>query len=49
MGEPERVSDRIASYRERFGMTHLIARAQIPGVERDELETSLELLSDLLD
>lgn len=47
VGEPERVADGIARYRERFGMTHLIARTQIPGLEDAELEASLELLAGL--
>ena len=47
VGEPERVVDRIALYRERFGMTHLIARTQIPGLEPADLESSLEHLSDM--
>jgi alkanesulfonate monooxygenase SsuD/methylene tetrahydromethanopterin reductase-like flavin-dependent oxidoreductase (luciferase family) len=48
VGEPEQVADQVAGYRERFGMTHLIARAQIPGVEDGDLESSLELLSGLV-
>jgi alkanesulfonate monooxygenase SsuD/methylene tetrahydromethanopterin reductase-like flavin-dependent oxidoreductase (luciferase family) len=47
VGEPAQVADEIAQYRETFGMTHLVARAQIPGVERSELEGSLELLAAL--
>jgi alkanesulfonate monooxygenase SsuD/methylene tetrahydromethanopterin reductase-like flavin-dependent oxidoreductase (luciferase family) len=47
VGEPARVADRIARYREAFGMTHLVVRAQIPGVERAELEGSLEVLAGL--
>ncbi len=48
VGEPEQVADQIARYRERFGMTHLIARTQIPGVAPEDLEASIELLSGLL-
>ncbi|MCH7808317.1 MAG: flotillin-like protein FloA [Planctomycetes bacterium] len=47
VGEPKQVADDIARYRERFGMTHLIARSPIPGVEPAELEASLELMSGL--
>jgi len=47
VGEPERVADQIAGYRERFGMTHLIARTQIPGVPPEEVEDSLEHLAGL--
>ena len=48
VGEPEQVADQIAGYRERFAMTHLIARTQIPGLEASDLESSLDLLSTLL-
>jgi alkanesulfonate monooxygenase SsuD/methylene tetrahydromethanopterin reductase-like flavin-dependent oxidoreductase (luciferase family) len=47
VGEPERVADGIARYREAFGMTHLVVRAQIPDVERSDMEASLELLAEL--
>ena len=47
LGEPERVADQVADYRERFGMTHLIARTQIPGLEPSDVEDSLELLAEL--
>jgi len=48
VGEPQQVADQIARYRERFAMTHLIARTQIPGLEASDLESSLELLATLL-
>jgi alkanesulfonate monooxygenase SsuD/methylene tetrahydromethanopterin reductase-like flavin-dependent oxidoreductase (luciferase family) len=39
VGEPARVADGIARYRERLGMTHLVARMQMPGAdERDVFE-----------
>jgi alkanesulfonate monooxygenase SsuD/methylene tetrahydromethanopterin reductase-like flavin-dependent oxidoreductase (luciferase family) len=47
VGEPEAVADRIEGYRERFGMTHLVVRSQIPGVEPAALEASLELVAGL--
>jgi alkanesulfonate monooxygenase SsuD/methylene tetrahydromethanopterin reductase-like flavin-dependent oxidoreductase (luciferase family) len=47
VGEPEVVADAVARYREVFGMTHLIVRGQIPGLERKELEGSLELLAPM--
>jgi len=47
VGEPEAVSDRIAALRERFGMTHLIVRAQIPGVDPTDIEASLDRLAGL--
>lgn len=47
VGEPEAVAERIAGLQERFGMTHLIARAQIPGLDAKEVEASLELVAEL--
>ncbi len=47
VGEPEQVADQIARYRESFGMTHLIVRAQIPGVDREQMESSLEQVAQL--
>lgn len=39
VGEPARVADGIARYREQLGVTHLVARMQLPGAdERDVLE-----------
>lgn len=48
VGEPARVADEIAALQERFGMTHLIVRSQIPGLDPAESEASLEQLSGLL-
>jgi len=45
-GESE-VEDGIARYRERIGMTHLIARVQVPGAEPAEIESALERLAEL--
>ena len=47
VGDPEQVRDGIARYREKLGMTHLIARIHIPGVERKALVASLECLARL--
>lgn len=47
VGEPEAVADGIARYRETLGMTHLIARVQIPGLDADDLVDSLEALAAL--
>jgi len=47
VGEPARVADGIARYRETFGMTHLVVRSQIPGVEREEMLASLEQVAEL--
>ena len=48
VGEPERVRDQIANYRERLGMTHLIAtRLGVGRIEPKPLERSLELLPEI--
>ncbi len=47
VGEPARVADRVARLQERFGMTHLIARVQVPGIEGAALERSLEGIAAL--
>ena len=47
VGEPERVADGIALYREKLGMTHLIVRGHVPGVETGALEDSLRLVAEL--
>jgi alkanesulfonate monooxygenase SsuD/methylene tetrahydromethanopterin reductase-like flavin-dependent oxidoreductase (luciferase family) len=47
VGDPEQVRDGIARYREKLGMTHLIARIHVPGVERESLVASLECLAGL--
>ncbi len=46
-GEPEAVADGIARYRERLGVTHLIARVQVPDAEPADIERSIELLAAL--
>lgn len=48
IGEPAAVADGVAGYRERLGVTHLIARAQVPGAEPDEIAASIELLAELV-
>jgi alkanesulfonate monooxygenase SsuD/methylene tetrahydromethanopterin reductase-like flavin-dependent oxidoreductase (luciferase family) len=47
VGDPEQVRDGIARYREKLGMTHLIARIHVPGVERETLVASLECFARL--
>ena len=48
VGEPEAVRDRIERYRERFGMTHLIAsRTRLPGLDPADFERSLDHLAAL--
>ena len=47
VGEPARVADEIERYRERIGLPHLIARVQVPGASRQDVDTALEQLSAL--
>jgi alkanesulfonate monooxygenase SsuD/methylene tetrahydromethanopterin reductase-like flavin-dependent oxidoreductase (luciferase family) len=47
VGEPEALADALARYRERLGLTHLIARLHVPGAERAALEASLEIVAGL--
>ncbi len=48
VGEPEAIADQVAWYRERYGMSHLILRPAIAGVEPHVVEGSLELLARAL-
>jgi alkanesulfonate monooxygenase SsuD/methylene tetrahydromethanopterin reductase-like flavin-dependent oxidoreductase (luciferase family) len=49
IGDRHFVSDRIAEYRERFGLSHLIVtRLRISGVERAAVEASMAELAELL-
>jgi alkanesulfonate monooxygenase SsuD/methylene tetrahydromethanopterin reductase-like flavin-dependent oxidoreductase (luciferase family) len=45
VGEPAEVKDGIARYRERIGLTHLIARSQVPGASPEEMEGSARTLA----
>ncbi len=47
VGSASEVEDGIARYRESLGMTHLIARVQVPGAEPAEIESALEQLAEL--
>ena len=47
MGSAPEVEDGIARYREALGMTHLIARVQVPGAEPAEIESALDQLAEL--
>ena len=47
IGEPGAVSDAVASYRERLGMTHLIVRPGIPSLSPLEVRKSLDLIAEL--
>jgi alkanesulfonate monooxygenase SsuD/methylene tetrahydromethanopterin reductase-like flavin-dependent oxidoreductase (luciferase family) len=44
VGEPAAVADGIERYREELGITHLVVRAQIPGLPREQAEASLALV-----
>ena len=47
VGSPEAVADGITRYREELGMTHLVVRAQIPGLPRELAEASLAMISEI--
>jgi alkanesulfonate monooxygenase SsuD/methylene tetrahydromethanopterin reductase-like flavin-dependent oxidoreductase (luciferase family) len=47
IGEPARVADAIALYRERIGVTHLVARVQVPGATSADIDRALEGLAAL--
>ena len=47
VGEPDRVADSVQRQREKLGVTHLIARVQIPGLAREEIEDSLREIAAL--
>ena len=47
LGEPARVRDEVLRYREKLGMTHLIARTQVPGADEDERLAALDALAAL--
>jgi len=47
IGEPEAVAEGARHYREKLGMSHMIARVHVPGAEPADLERSLELLAQL--
>jgi alkanesulfonate monooxygenase SsuD/methylene tetrahydromethanopterin reductase-like flavin-dependent oxidoreductase (luciferase family) len=47
VGNAAEVEDGIARYREALGMTHLIARVQVPGAEPAEIEAALQHLAVL--
>jgi alkanesulfonate monooxygenase SsuD/methylene tetrahydromethanopterin reductase-like flavin-dependent oxidoreductase (luciferase family) len=47
LGEPARVRDEVLRHREKLGMTHLIARTQVPGTDEHERLAALEALASL--
>ena len=48
LGEPERVRESVARYREQLGVTHLIVRGAIAGADGAERLRSLETLVEIL-
>jgi alkanesulfonate monooxygenase SsuD/methylene tetrahydromethanopterin reductase-like flavin-dependent oxidoreductase (luciferase family) len=46
VGEPAEVAEAVERYRERIGLSHLIARAQVPAVSAEEVEESVRLLAE---
>jgi alkanesulfonate monooxygenase SsuD/methylene tetrahydromethanopterin reductase-like flavin-dependent oxidoreductase (luciferase family) len=47
IGSRAQVAEAIARHREVLGLTHLVARVQVPGAEPAEVEASLEALAEL--
>lgn len=47
VGEPEEVADGVSRYREKLGMTHLIVRPHVAGIESELLSESLEQIAAL--
>ena len=47
VGAPDEVVEGVRRYREKLGVTHLIARVQIPGLAREEIEDSLREIAAL--
>ncbi len=47
VGDPDEVAEGVRRYREKLGVTHLIARVQIPGLAREEVEASLREIAAL--
>jgi alkanesulfonate monooxygenase SsuD/methylene tetrahydromethanopterin reductase-like flavin-dependent oxidoreductase (luciferase family) len=48
VGEPARVADGIARYREELGVTHLIARMQLPGADERDVFECLDHLAGMV-
>ena len=49
VGSPAQVRERIDHYREKLGVTHLIARAHVPGLAPEAIEDSLSAFASLRD
>ena len=47
VGDRDAVAEQIGAYQTKFGMTHLIARGQVPGADGEQIQDSLRSLSEL--
>ena len=47
VGSPAQVADGVEGYREKLGVTHMVARAQVPGATPAEVEASIHELAEL--
>ncbi|MBW2415288.1 MAG: LLM class flavin-dependent oxidoreductase [Deltaproteobacteria bacterium] len=47
VGSPAQVADGVEAYREKIGVTHMVARAQVPGATPEEVEASIHHLAEL--
>jgi alkanesulfonate monooxygenase SsuD/methylene tetrahydromethanopterin reductase-like flavin-dependent oxidoreductase (luciferase family) len=47
VGHPDAVAEQIGVYQAKLGMTHLIARGQVPGADGAAVETSLRALAEI--
>jgi alkanesulfonate monooxygenase SsuD/methylene tetrahydromethanopterin reductase-like flavin-dependent oxidoreductase (luciferase family) len=47
VGGPDQVAEGVRRYREKLGITHLIARVQIPGLAPEVIESSLREIAAL--
>ena len=48
VGSPARVAELVERYRDKLGVTHMVARAQVPGATPEEIEASIHELSGLM-
>jgi len=46
IGDPARVRDEVARYREKLGLTHMVFRLQWPGMDHDSVLRSIRLLGE---
>jgi hypothetical protein len=48
VGSPETAAEHIRQHRDRLGITHLVCRAQWPGMSHEEAMETLRQLSDVV-